>query len=692
MKTTRDARGITTGDFNGDGISDIAAFGGNQVFIHFQQKDSVQWRTVPMRLESQVVKMIAARCNDDSLWDLIMIAEHPSEIQVYLSKPEEKFSLRWKAPIAQSFEDVVAGDINNDGKVDILLSGKKEPGITVFLGNKNGTFRQPTTILSDYTFSSVSVQDVNEDGINDILAVNWISNEVLLFSGFGKMRFSNPSVLSFEDEPISVVAANLDSNFTKDLAVSFAEKKEIQTFSGDGFGGFVPLQTIPLGYVASQINVGDFNADGKQDIAVFSQEQKNMDILVNDGAGHFEGHAVFAAGRAPAEFVVLADRYQSLADLVILDKARSYLRFLQNSDVRMKRRKQMSYSTALEPTAIITSDLDRDGWLDILVANSASQSFSVLRNYGDGTFEGQIPFPCSFNVSSLVSCLQSDTTSKIIAAGMKEDKISITDVYAKDYSHFSYTLSVPPQPNILWTVMDEKNGYLTILNLDAGELAHGISLMKFQQISQTRFVEQSYSIHSNNPVLGASIGDFDGDGNADLSYLSFNKKMKRIEGYEAKGSPSGEFMQARLSFKIDLLDTVSALLWHADLNRDGIEDLVFLLREPVNLLYTSLGRRDTTFAIPWTDTNYAVNTFSSDRLKFFDANGDRHIDIILDNSLTKTIQVLFGNGNGTFGAPVRLVNSEGLGGFAIEDLNNDGIPELITTDIANGVLKIVSLE
>lgn len=692
MKTVRAPRGILTADFNGDGIQDLATFSNNQIYLHIQENDTVRWRTVPVRFDVQIVDMVAAHCDNDRLSDIVLITEHPSEIQVYLGKPDNKFSFRWKAPLTQPFENIVVGDINNDGKADILLFGKKEPGITVYLGNNNGTFAAPVAILSDYTFSTVAVEDFNEDGINDVLAVNWISNEVLLFSGFGKMKFSNPSVLSFEDEPTQLATAFLDSGYTKDLVVGFSERKEIQTFAGDGFGGFTHMQTISLESAPSQIGVADFNADGKQDIVLFSQERKCIELLLNNGKGEFGERSLFAAGKSPLEFAIFSDEYKSYPDIAVVDNDRSHLRLLQNSAVRVVRAKQMAYGMGLLPTGILVADVNADGWPDILVANSGSQSISLLTNYGDGTFEGQVLLPTSSNVSSLLYCLRNDTLAKVLATDNKQDKVSITDLNSKDLSHISYALSASLDPDVLLATLGQGNELLTIYNLDHGDLPHDVSLMKFQQISQTRFVEQGFSIHPAGPAIAASIGDFDGDGIPDVAYLCLNKKLKKIEAYQSKGTASSEFVAPRLAFRMDGQDTISAFLWTTDLNKDGIQDLVVLLRDPVNLLYTSLGRRDTTLTAPRTDTNYAVNVLSKDRLKFFDVNGDGKMDIVIDNSLTKTIQVLFGNGDGSFSAPVRLINSEGVGGFAIDDINKDDIPELIVTDTGNGVLKIVSIE
>src|SRR6185436_12751197 len=48
-----------------------------------------------------------------------------------------------------------------------------------------------------------------------------------------------------------------------------------------------------------------------------------------------------------------------------------------------------------DPVAVVASDLDGDGTFDLVVANFTSNSVSVLRGHGDGTFATPVEHPVS---------------------------------------------------------------------------------------------------------------------------------------------------------------------------------------------------------------------------------------------------------------------------------------------------------
>src|SRR5690348_11734053 len=50
---------------------------------------------------------------------------------------------------------------------------------------------------------------------------------------------------------------------------------------------------------------------------------------------------------------------------------------------------QVTFAVGAGPQAVSTVDLNRDGKLDLVVANSADNSISVLIGNGDGTFAAQ---------------------------------------------------------------------------------------------------------------------------------------------------------------------------------------------------------------------------------------------------------------------------------------------------------------
>src|SRR5207244_2990623 len=52
-----------------------------------------------------------------------------------------------------------------------------------------------------------------------------------------------------------------------------------------------------------------------------------------------------------------------------------------------------TYATGAGPWAVIATDLDCDGKLDLATANASGNSVSVVRGNGDGTFQMKVDYP-----------------------------------------------------------------------------------------------------------------------------------------------------------------------------------------------------------------------------------------------------------------------------------------------------------
>ncbi|MGD0135476.1 MAG: VCBS repeat-containing protein [Bryobacteraceae bacterium] len=120
-----------------------------------------------------------------------------------------------------------------------------------------------------------------------------------------------------------------------------------------------------------------------------------------------------------------------------------------------------------------------------------------------------------------------------------------------------------------------------------------------------------------------------------------------------------------------------------DTNGDGIPDLINL-QYGNGIVMVQLGNGDGTFR-----PGPITNTVAGSSLTFIgaDLNGDRIIDLVLNNATG--VVICIGNGDGTFqpGAIYEIpgMNDTDLGYSVIADFNGDGIPDIATTSSSSGV-------
>ena len=185
---------------------------------------------------------------------------------------------------------------------------------------------------------------------------------------------------------------------------------------------------------------------------------------------------------------------------------------------------------------------------------------------------------------------------------------------------------------------------------------------------------QDIDTGTTNDVHGFAAGDFDGDGKPDL--LAHTVNPDRLTFY--KGNGDGTFQtQSPVQTSPGISYFFSTAT--ADLNGDGHLDLIVGTYSGINVL---LGNGDGTFGQP---TFYAVpGTEDISGLSLADFNGDGHLDIAVAGA--DDAVVLPGNGDGTFGAALSFATGFHGTTSAVHfaDLNGDGRPDLVVAGNENG--------
>jgi len=121
----------------------------------------------------------------------------------------------------------------------------------------------------------------------------------------------------------------------------------------------------------------------------------------------------------------------------------------------------------------------------------------------------------------------------------------------------------------------------------------------------------------------------------------------------------------------------------ADLNKDGVGDVLALTSRGVAVLLSQDGKPDYSVPVVYPAGDGPV------AIAVADFNRDGNADVATANSNGNDVTVLFGSGNGTLSAPVHIPAGLGPAALAAADINRDGKPDLVVADMKGGQIAIL---
>jgi uncharacterized protein (TIGR03437 family) len=179
-----------------------------------------------------------------------------------------------------------------------------------------------------------------------------------------------------------------------------------------------------------------------------------------------------------------------------------------------------------------------------------------------------------------------------------------------------------------------------------------------------------------NSPASIAVGDFNGDGKADVAVVNYNSNNLTV----LLGNGNGTF-QAAVNYPVGNNPLSVAV---GDFNADGKVDLA-VANQSGNNVSVLLGNGDGTFQAA---VNYGAGS-SPRSLTVGDFNGDGKSDIVAANYGSNNVSVLLGNGDGTF----QLSASYNAGTFpasvALGDFNGDGKADLAVANTGSNNVSIL---
>ena len=331
---------IATGDFNGDGITDVAVANNSRVDLLLGRVGGAFSTSSTNIIYNGGNFLTAGDFNNDGKLDLLVVNDYGGA--VLLGDGSGHFPAKTNC-YANYPRGLAVGDFNGDGKLDLAITSSL--GLTVAFGRGNGSFATPTTTNysgfaggrtagfmsagnlrgngpvdlvvamphggtdsfcvmqnnGDGTFAApafyvttnvsdhyaLTVSDFNSDGKPDVAVLNYINQSVSIWMNKGDGTFSLATNISVPGvSPASVASADFNGDGNMDLFVRGGSAARVLTGNGDGTFTVGALMNVPADsgaspYFYETVAVGDFTGRGMPDLALVNSPDTSVAIMLN---------------------------------------------------------------------------------------------------------------------------------------------------------------------------------------------------------------------------------------------------------------------------------------------------------------------------------------------------------------------------------------------------------------------------
>ena len=612
------------------------------------------------------------------------------------------------------------GDIDGDGKSDMAIVYANSSSVTVLHNTSSTGSIAATSFTEKVSFAtgtnplSVLLKDMDGDGRLDLVVANNGPGtvSVLYNTGYPYQAINSSSFAAKVDfpagagSPYAMAVSDVNSDGKPDIIVANSRSNAISVLPNTSFPGGITASSFgarvdfATGSFPRALAVDDVDGDGKPDVVVANEADKSISVLRNAAAtgtitaASFAPRVDFATGNSSPSVIITDVDGDGKADLVTANYNSNTVSVLRNlstagSITASSFGARVDFATGQQPFSVAAGDANGDGRPDLVVANSGSNTASILRNTATAgsvtasSFAAKADFAVgSYPISAAMADLDNDGAADITVINANSNTLSVLKI---DYSLLRPTItSLTPSSG-------PAGSSVTITGTNFNEYNYN-NIIYFGAEVATDITSRSATSLTVKVPAGATYKP-----------ISVVNQPYGLAGYSAKSftptfaNPFGtgvpaNYYRSKVDFPTASLPYYEAI---GDVDMDGKPDIVVVnaSTSTVSLLH-NISAAGTISASSFERVDFATGT-DPRAVALEDINGDGKLDIIVANAGSSSVSVLrntaYAGNDITYFFDPKVDYATGPDPFSVTagDVNADGKADLIVTSTKLNTVSVL---
>lgn len=716
-------RGIASGDFDNNGYIDLCVANGSAgtVSVLINNRNNSFSALTAVTVGTAPDGITTTDLDNDKDLDIIVTNYGAGTVSVLKNNGTGTLSLSSNVTVGSGPYDVVTGDYDGDGDMDMAVSNYGSNTVTFAKNTGTGAFVVWYTLTVGTNPYGITAGDYNGDGVLDAAVCNYGSNNVSIISNITQPLLlyplnnsvNNPYAINFQwtksygadNFRIQIATDSLFNNLILDNAtipVSDSSKTlyglpvfkwlywRMNSKCASGSSLWSDKQRFRTGYLDSVYPIMNKVSIQQTDARVYFDQVMNASTIDSNSVtfwGSLTGKKQGAYTYEPPNKMLQITpsdsfKYGEVISIILdsgikTNTGSSIVPFGWSfTAVTKQSNKVFNYTgwnmAGAGPNGITSGDFDRDGDIDVAVANQGMNTISILSNNGAGTF-------------SLTNTLATGNSPAQITTGDFNNDgypdLAVTNfnsntagIYLNDGTglfNSAAEVNTGSNPYGISACDLNNDGYIDFATANTG--SNNISILNndgtgnFTLLSNTELASQP---------KGIITGDFDGDGYIELGVTMYSSNSVCILENNGVGIYS--------LLSTTNVGTSPEGITAGDFDNNGYQDIATVNygSNNISILKNNGNATFTVSSVTVGNSPYGIATG--------DIDGDSDLDICVTNYSSGTISVLTNNGTGVYTVYSTLTLGTALQGIALCDYSGDGTLDLAIANYGTNGVSILS--